>query len=151
MTDLQLGSLRRPSLPRRGHGVAAIDAMAVLLSGRRYYFSAVGGGTTESERQAIAERDAVERGEKPWLAPPQSANRVGGNDVTRLPPWQRNIGIVFQNYALCPHMTVAQNIAFPPQQRGVERTGQCICRRFHRRNDILVGKGRHLPRPVGER
>jgi hypothetical protein len=46
--------------------VAAIDAMAVLLSGQRYYFSAVGGGTTESERQAIAERDAVERGEKPW-------------------------------------------------------------------------------------
>jgi hypothetical protein len=45
--------------------VATIDAMAVLLSGQRYYFSAVGGGTTESERQA-AERDAVERGEKPW-------------------------------------------------------------------------------------
>jgi hypothetical protein len=45
--------------------VAAIDAMVVLLSGQRYYFSAVGGGTTEMKRQAIAERDAVERGEKP--------------------------------------------------------------------------------------
>lgn len=34
-------------------------------------------------------------------------------DVTKLPPDQRNIGMVFQNYALYPHMTVAQNIAFP--------------------------------------
>jgi hypothetical protein len=46
--------------------VAAIDAIAVLLRGQRYYFSAVGGGATDAERQAIAERDAVERGEKPW-------------------------------------------------------------------------------------
>lgn len=34
-------------------------------------------------------------------------------DVTKLPPDQRNIGMVFQNYALYPHMTVAENIAFP--------------------------------------
>ncbi len=34
-------------------------------------------------------------------------------DVTSLPPDQRNIGMVFQNYALYPHMTVAENIAFP--------------------------------------
>lgn len=34
-------------------------------------------------------------------------------DVTKLPPDQRNIGMVFQNYALYPHMTVQENIAFP--------------------------------------
>ncbi|WP_022932734.1 ABC transporter ATP-binding protein [Treponema bryantii] len=34
-------------------------------------------------------------------------------NVTKLPPDQRNIGMVFQNYALYPHMTVAENIAFP--------------------------------------
>ena len=37
----------------------------------------------------------------------------GGQDVTRVPTQQRNIGVVFQSYALYPHMTVAQNIAFP--------------------------------------
>ena len=37
---------------------------------------------------------------------------VGGTDVTRLPPAKRNMGFVFQNYALFPHMTVAENVAF---------------------------------------
>ncbi len=37
---------------------------------------------------------------------------VDGQDVSGLPPWQRNIGMVFQNYALWPHMTVWDNVAF---------------------------------------
>ena len=37
----------------------------------------------------------------------------GDEDVTKLPPEQRGIGLVFQNYALYPHMTVQQNILFP--------------------------------------
>ena len=36
-----------------------------------------------------------------------------GRPVSRLPPWKRDIGMVFQNYALFPHMTVAENVAFP--------------------------------------
>src|SRR5215475_10785968 len=45
---------------------------------------------------------------------PASAGRImiGGTDVTALPPYRRDIGLVFQNYALFPHMTVAQNVAF---------------------------------------
>ncbi len=42
-------------------------------------------------------------------------------DVTKLPPDQRNIGMVFQNYALYPHMTVAQNIAFPLEVQKVKK------------------------------
>lgn len=42
---------------------------------------------------------------------------IGGDDVTNLPPRKRNLGMVFQNYALFPHMTVNENIAFPLKER----------------------------------
>src|SRR6202049_1896516 len=38
--------------------------------------------------------------------------RIGERDVTDLPPQQRDIAMVFQNYALYPHMTVRQNLGF---------------------------------------
>src|SRR5215212_894522 len=52
-----------------------------------------------------------------------SAGRVlvGERDVTRLPPWSRNIGMVFQSYALWPHMSVAKNVAFGLERRKVSR------------------------------
>ncbi|WP_428245770.1 ABC transporter ATP-binding protein [Ferrovibrio sp.] len=53
--------------------------------------------------------------------PDEGSIRVNGRDVTRLPPWQRNVGMVFQSYALWPHMTVAENVAFGLEQRKVPR------------------------------
>ena len=47
--------------------------------------------------------------------------RINGTGVTHLPPHLRNIGVVFQSYALFPHLTVAQNIAFPLRVRKVPR------------------------------
>jgi iron(III) transport system ATP-binding protein len=46
---------------------------------------------------------------------------IGGKDVTGVPPWRRNVGMVFQNYALWPHMTVARNVAFGLEERKVPR------------------------------
>lgn len=43
----------------------------------------------------------------------------GDSDVTLLPPQKRDIGVVFQNYALFPHLSVAENIAFPLRARKV--------------------------------
>ena len=47
-----------------------------------------------------------------YLEPTAGRIVVGGRDVTALPPRQRNMGMVFQNYALFPHMTVAENVAY---------------------------------------
>ena len=47
---------------------------------------------------------------------------LGGRSLTKLPPHKRDIGMVFQNYALFPHMTVAENLAFPLSVRGLSRT-----------------------------
>jgi putative spermidine/putrescine transport system ATP-binding protein len=55
---------------------------------------------------------------------------LGGQSVDRLPPYARNIGMVFQNYALFPHMTVGENVAFPLSVRRMRRAE--IARRVRR-------------------
>jgi ABC-type ATPase involved in cell division len=47
--------------------------------------------------------------------------RIGENDVTDLPPRKREIAMVFQSYAVFPHLKVFDNIAFGLRMRGVER------------------------------
>jgi len=44
--------------------------------------------------------------------------RIAGRDMTRLPPNKRDLGMVFQNYSLFPHMTVAENVGFGLRMRG---------------------------------
>ena len=46
---------------------------------------------------------------------------IDGASVVAMPPHKRNIGMVFQNYALFPHLTVAENIGFPLKQRGMPK------------------------------
>ena len=45
--------------------------------------------------------------------------RLKGKSIESLPPYKRNFGMVFQNYALFPHMTVGENLAFPLSVRGI--------------------------------
>src|SRR6266496_6141216 len=49
---------------------------------------------------------------------------IGGQAVTRLPPRARKIAMVFQSYALYPHLSVSNNIAFPLKAQGVSKDEQ---------------------------
>jgi putative spermidine/putrescine transport system ATP-binding protein len=52
-----------------------------------------------------------------FVAPTAGAILLDGKDITPLPPERRDFGMVFQGYALFPHMTVAENVAFPLRVR----------------------------------
>lgn len=70
---------------------------------------------------------------------------IDGADVSRLPPHKRNLGMLFQNYALFPHLTVAQNVAYPlrerrmPKARSAQKVAEVL--------DLvqLTGRDSHYP------
>jgi putative spermidine/putrescine transport system ATP-binding protein len=80
-----------------------------------------------------------------FVAPSAGSVLLEGEDITRLPPYRRNIGMVYQNYALFPHMTVERNVAFPLRMRGVPRAE--IERRVQHALVLvrLEGLGRRMP------
>ena len=53
-------------------------------------------------------------------APTSGLIELQGQDVTWLPPYQRNVNTVFQNYALFPHLTIFENVAFGLRRKGVK-------------------------------
>jgi putative spermidine/putrescine transport system ATP-binding protein len=57
-----------------------------------------------------------------FVAPTGGRVRLGGRDVTTFPSWKRNAGMVFQSYALFPHLTVAENVAFGLEMRKVPKS-----------------------------
>lgn len=59
-----------------------------------------------------------------YLRPDGGRIRMDGRDITDLPTHQRNMGMVFQSFALFPHLTVAGNLAFPLSLRAVPRSEQ---------------------------
>ena len=73
---------------------------------------------------------------------------LNGKPVERLPPFKRDIGMVFQHYALFPHMTIARNIAFPLELRRVPRAeiGRMVEDALRLVN--LPGFGDRLPRQL---
>ena len=83
-----------------------------------------------------------------FIEPSAGHVRLAGQDVTLLPPWRRNAGMVFQSYALFPHMTVAQNVAFGLEMRKLARAD--IERRVEEVLALvrLGGYGGRLPRQL---
>ncbi len=83
-----------------------------------------------------------------FIDPTAGRVMLGGADVTQLPPWKRNAGMVFQSYALFPHLTVAQNVAFGLEMRKMPRVE--IDKRVEETLALvrLEGYGGRLPRQL---
>jgi spermidine/putrescine ABC transporter ATP-binding subunit len=81
-------------------------------------------------------------------APDKGRVTLDGRDITALSPARRNIGMVFQHYALFPHMSAAENIAFPLSMRGLAR--QSIREKVSSALALvgLSGYGERLPRQL---
>ncbi|WP_426127980.1 ABC transporter ATP-binding protein [Pararhizobium sp. PWRC1-1] len=78
--------------------------------------------------------------------PTSGAISVGGKRVDALPPHKRNMGVVFQNYALFPHMSVVDNVAFPLKMRGASRSE--IVERVTKVLDMVQLGSFHERRPI---
>jgi ABC-type Fe3+/spermidine/putrescine transport system ATPase subunit len=75
--------------------------------------------------------------------------RIGPRDVTAVPPERRDVGLMFQSYALFPHMTVAENLAFPMRMRRAHDAPERGRRIAHALDLVrLVGVADRYPRQL---
>lgn len=96
---------------RFGRIVAADDLDLTVIRGEFFTFLGPSGSGKSTLLRIIA---GLER-------PDAGRVRINGKDMAGVPPWQRGLGMVFQQYAVFPHMTVAQNVAYGLRVRGLPR------------------------------
>jgi len=80
-----------------------------------------------------------------FTAPDGGEIRLDGAPITHLPPERRGIGVVFQNYALFPHMNVMRNVGFPLKMRGVPKAAAAARIEDALARVGLTGLGARLP------
>ncbi len=78
--------------------------------------------------------------------PTHGSIRLDGRPIDNIAPHKRGIGMVFQNYALFPHMSVAENLAFPLEVRGIDKTDRQS--RVQRALDMVRMSGFENRRPA---
>lgn len=76
-----------------------------------------------------------------YETPDSGTVTLGGKDITRVPPERRGFGMVFQHYALFPHMPVEQNVAFGLEARGVNKVDRLVKARAALASVGLEGAG----------
>ncbi len=105
--DIEINHLRKTY----GSAVAVADLSVKVPQGRMLALLGPSGcGKTTTLRMVAG-----------FIEPTSGSIRAGGSDITRMPAHRRDTGLVFQNYALFPHMSAAENIAFGLRRRGVGR------------------------------
>jgi putative spermidine/putrescine transport system ATP-binding protein len=108
----RVGALRLRDLVKRYGDEVAVDGVSLSIEAGE--FVTVLGPSGSGKTTTLAMIAGFTRPDGGWI-------ELDGADITYRPSHQRNIGMVFQNYALFPHMTTAQNVAFPLEMRGVPR------------------------------
>ena len=105
-------ALELKSVTRRFGPVTAVDRIDLAIDQREFFalLGPSGSGKTTMLR-IIA---GLER-------PDEGQVEIAGRDVTDLPPYRRGVGMVFQNFLLFPHKTVAENIVFPLRMQNLPR------------------------------
>ena len=76
--------------------------------------------------------------------------KFGADEIIRMPPHKRNVGMVFQNYALFPHMSVSQNVGFPLKLRNIDKSS--MAQRIEQALDLVELSGfgsRHIDQLSG--
>lgn len=106
------GALSLRNLTRRFGSHAAVDDVSLDIAPGELValVGASGSGKTTTLRIAAG-----------YEQPDGGSVLIGSTDITRLPPQKRGFGMVFQHYALFPHMSVEQNVAFGLEARGVAK------------------------------
>jgi ABC-type Fe3+/spermidine/putrescine transport system ATPase subunit len=126
------GSLALNGVTRRFGEFTAVDNISVEVGPGELLalVGASGSGKTTTLRIAAG-----------YETPDAGTVTVGGQDITRVPPERRGFGMVFQHYALFPHMPVEQNVAFGLEARGVGKAERLQKARVALANVGLEGAG----------
>jgi spermidine/putrescine ABC transporter ATP-binding subunit len=121
---------------RYGEGAAAVDGVSLELAAGEFVslLGASGSGKTTTLMMVAG------------FTPPDGGEvRLDGKPITHLAPERRGIGVVFQNYALFPHMTVLRNVGFPLQMRGIGAAERARRAAVALERVGLSGLGQRLP------
>jgi putative spermidine/putrescine transport system ATP-binding protein len=107
-----MSSIRLTALTKRYGALTVVDH--VSFAGERGEFVTLlgpsGCGKTTTLRMIAG-----------FIVPTSGRIEIGDRDATQVPPNRRDVALVFQNYALFPHMTVSANVAFGLRMRGIGR------------------------------
>ena len=107
--------LELQNVTKRFGSVTAVDRISLAV-GQHEFFALLGpsGSGKTTMLRLIAGLETPDEGRV----------LINGKDVTALPPYARGVGMVFQNFLLFPHKTVAENVVFPLRMQGVDKGRQ---------------------------
>jgi multiple sugar transport system ATP-binding protein len=138
VADVVLSSISKVFDGPDGTAVAAVDDVTLHIADREFMILLGPSGCGKSTLlRTIAGLEEPTRG----------TVSIGGTDVTRREPVDRDVAMVFQSYALYPHKTVQANIEFPLKVRGVDKDERA---RQARTAADTLGLGEYLSRKPGQ-